>query len=83
MKRYIQEPNYGIYGDERYNDNRMIEEKDGEWIKYEEIKDYLCCTCLSVLNDKKISQGEIVKKIVREELKELEDRLLTAMTIPH
>ena len=61
----------------------FLEEEDGEWVKYEEIKDYLCCTCLSVLNDKKISQGEIIKKIVREELKELEDRLLTAMTIPH
>ncbi len=61
----------------------LIENPQGLLVKYEDIKEYLCYTCLSILNEEKTSQEEIIRKIVIEELEKLEDRLLTAMTIPH
>ncbi len=71
MKRYK-----SIYGVWSCDPEHVLlkEDENGEWVKYEEIKDYLCYTCLSVLNDKKVSQGEIIRKVVREELERAEER---------
>ena len=55
MKRYK-----SIYGVWSCDPEHVLlkEDENGEWVKYEEIKDYLCYTCLSVLNYEKINEDK-------------------------